>query len=186
MRPLLSWKTRLNLQNITKPFRRKTIVVLPTPLQEVHWRLCHWSALVHHDEKTAKQRPKKPCEKAYLLQQVFASQFVTDNYVHPSAAASRTRSCFANITFTPEMVNRTTRRIRITRREGPYGVPQDFVTRCCVLWLNSSAGYLFQASFSTGYIPQIWFSAIIITSNEKGDLADPNNIYRPIALASVF
>ena len=120
--------------------------------------------------------------KAELFQRVFSQYYTHDNGIIPPTSPYTTHS-LSHITFTPAMVNKAIKRLRVNSKGGPDCIPPEFFKKCC-LWLSAPLAFLFQASFDESYIPPVWLTALVCPIFKKGDRSDPVN-YRPISLTCV-
>ena len=124
-----------------------------------------------------------PRVKACLLQNTFMRNLTVDdgclpcrdNFRQPPGKHSR-------ILFTPSLVRRAIKKLKIKTAGGPDGVPPAFFINC-IDELIYPLSLLFTFSFDHGILPAAWLISFITPIFKKGNPAEANN-YRPIALTS--
>ena len=70
--------------------------------------------------------------------------------------------------------------MKIKSKGGPDSIPPVFLKKC-ISSLSSPLSYIFQLSFTSGFLPDDWRRAYITPIYKKSDSTNPCN-YRPIAL----
>jgi hypothetical protein len=123
--------------------------------------------------------------KASIFQNTFVQNFTSDNcrlpketnFKHPSSQLS-------HIIFSPSLIRRAIRRLKVKTSPGPDGIPTAFFINC-IDELCYPLSLLFTLSFESGILPASWLISYITPIFKKGNPADANN-YRPIALTSVM
>jgi len=125
-----------------------------------------------------------PSIKAELLQNVFTNKFTLDNGTTPTTSAFKVDSKLSNITFSPTLVQRVIKRLKIKTKGGPDGIPPIFLKKC-IHQLSSPLARLFTCSFDSSFLPLDWLRSYITPLFKKGTSHDPDN-YRPIALTATM
>ena len=88
------------------------------------------------------------------------------------------------IIFTPVLIERVIKKIKVKTKGGPDGIPPIFLKQCTAQLCKPLAD-LFSLSFNCGYLPEDWLRSYITPIFKKGVTSDPNN-YRPIALTATM
>ncbi len=88
-----------------------------------------------------------------------------------------------NISFKPVFVFDALCSLRIKYSCGPDGIPSAFY-KLLASELAEPLSTIFEVSFQTSSIPDIWSTATVLPIFKKGSVSDPNN-YRPISLTCV-
>jgi hypothetical protein len=125
----------------------------------------------------------EPLAKAELLNTYFASIYTTDNHSLPAFDAPPQAAAtggLSDVNFNSHRVYAQLRKLKAKSSAGPDKTPPIFLKHCA-LQLCSPLSFLFQYSFDSGYIPDIWKSAFITPVFKKGSPLKPEN-YRPISL----
>ena len=125
-----------------------------------------------------------PTSKANLLSDVFSSHFTIDNNTLPTSFPYSQSTSLSDIVFTPISVERIVKRLSIKTKGGPDGIPPIFIKNC-IRELRAPLASLFEISFHSGYLPDVWRQAYITPIFKKGTKTDPNN-YRPVALTATM
>ena len=68
-----------------------------------------------------------PSAKAELLQQVFTSNFTHDNDIMPTSNSSADVGKISSITFSPLLVRRAIKRLKLKTKGGTDGIPPIFI-----------------------------------------------------------
>jgi hypothetical protein len=124
-------------------------------------------------------------DKANILQSVFTGKFITDNGVIPNKCTNNSLENKLNdIVFTPVLIERVLKKLKVKTKGGPDGVPPIFLKQCSAL-LCKPLAILFSSSFNCGYLPEDWLRSYITPLFKKGVTSDPNN-YRPVALTATL
>ena len=119
--------------------------------------------------------------KASVFQKYFSSVFTSDDNRFPSFGLDRPPSSkLSQIAFNPFAVRRILQKINVKSTCGPDGVPAVFLNKCRDV-LCYPLSMLYQLSFNSSFIPEVWRKAYITPVYKKGDSSEPKN-YRPIAL----
>lgn len=122
-------------------------------------------------------------EKANLLNEYFSSVFIENNGINNNIR----RKCsehvnFANISFSPVIVNMYLKKLKPKLSHTPDGIPA-FILRTFSDELALPLSIIFERSFSVSKLPTIWLTADVTPVYKKGFSSDPKN-YRPISLTS--
>ena len=119
--------------------------------------------------------------KTELRQSVFSSAFTKDNG-HLPLCSKNTKivQTLNTIVFTPTLIKRVIRRIKVKAKGAPDDIPPLFFKHCCEE-LASPLAFIFNQCMNHNYLPPVWLQAFITPVFKKGDNTNPNN-YRPIAL----
>ena len=124
-------------------------------------------------------------DKANLLQSVFSDKFITDNGFCPNICNSKSAANKLNvISFTPVLIERVIKKLKVKTKGGPDGIPPIFLKQCSAQLCKPLAN-LFSLSFNCGYLPEDWLRSYITPLFKKGVTSDPNN-YRPVALTATM
>jgi len=123
--------------------------------------------------------------KAKILNDFYASVFITDNNVLPYSHSRVNYDCFiCNVLFPPDRVLSLPIKLKTRTSEGPNGPSAMF--------LKSDAGslaiplsLLFRTSYELSILPTIWKSAIVTPVFKKGSPSSASN-YRHISLPCVI
>ena len=105
--------------------------------------------------------------KAELLQNVFSNKFTSDNGTIPPTTTFKAESQLNSITFSPLLVQRIIKKLKIKTKGGPDGIPPIFLKKC-VHQLSSPIASLFACSFDSGFLPLDWLRAYITPLFKKG------------------
>lgn len=126
-----------------------------------------------------------PALKANCINDYFSSVYTKDNGVIPlppaASAAPHTPRCeLSHVNITSHDVYNQLRKLNSRSSGGPDHIPPVFLKHCAPALANPLAS-LFQSSFDTGYLPDIWRMAFVTPVYKKGESSLPSN-YRPISL----
>lgn len=126
-----------------------------------------------------------PVVKASILQNTFVQNFTFDNGQLPKTANfSQSPSKLGNIIFSPTLVRRAIKKLKVNTAPGPDGIPPEFFIEC-IDELCYPLSSLFSLSFENGILPTAWLMSYITPIFKKGNPAHANN-YRPVALTSIM
>jgi hypothetical protein len=125
-----------------------------------------------------------PLLKAELLHNAFSNKFIHDNGIIPPSDAPTNDSKLNNIVFSPLLVQRVIKRLKIKTKGGPDGIPPIFLKKCA-RQLSSPLANLFSCSIDSSFLPLDWLRAYITPLFKKGSRHEPEN-YRPIALTATM
>ena len=89
-----------------------------------------------------------------------------------------------DIIFTPVLIERVLKKLKVKTKGGPDGVPPIFLKQCSAL-LCKPLAILFSSGFNFGYLPEDWLRSYITPIFKKGVPSDPNN-YRTVALTATL
>jgi hypothetical protein len=117
--------------------------------------------------------------KAEILQKAFRNNYSVDNGYLPSME-KRTLSEFSRVYFTPSLVRRVIKKLKIRTKGGPDEIPPIFFKNCCDE-LSYPLALFFAFCFENSILPAVWLKSFITPIFKKGSSSDPNN-YRPISL----
>jgi hypothetical protein len=122
-----------------------------------------------------------PNEKASILQHAFVRNFTVDDGRLPCGNNfNQPPSKLCRVLFTPSLVRRAIKKLKVNTTGGPDGIPSTFFINC-IDELSYPLSLLFTFSFEHGILPESWLTSFISPIFKKGNPADANN-YRPIAL----
>ena len=93
------------------------------------------------------------------------------------------KSFFLEMTNVSEVISEINK-LKIKKAAGHDGIKPVIIKKSCLL-MAKPLTHIYNASFETGVMPNIWKIAKVIPIFQKGERCDPNN-YRPISLLSCF
>ncbi len=124
-----------------------------------------------------------PALKADIMQHAFSNNYTVDNGCLPHFP-KHTKSELNRILFTPTLVRRAIRKLKVKTKGGPDGIPPIFYINCCDE-LCYPLAQLFTFCFENSVLPEVWLKSFITPIFKKGNPCDANN-YRPISLTATL
>jgi len=128
-----------------------------------------------------------PAAKATAINDYLSSVYTVDNGTIPPPPPQPTTSTpdsprpdLTHVQFTSQNVYNYIRKLNSKSSGGPDHIPPVFLKKCASV-LAAPLASLFQSSFNTGYLPDIWRMAYVTPIFKKGESSLPSN-YRPISL----
>jgi len=113
----------------------------------------------------------------------FGSVFTRDDGTPELCSRVDTKQLYLDsVTFTPETVCSTLKKLKPTTSLGPDNIPNIFLKKCANA-LCVPLAHIFDTSFKDNTLPYCWKTANIQPVFKKGHTNDPSN-YRPISLTS--
>ena len=123
-------------------------------------------------------------KKAALFCNQFSSVFTVDNGVNGVLHNRIFTNMLSYAVFSTDNVSAAMCRLQRKTSCGSDGLP-SVVFKNCAIALAEPLKLIFERSFETGEIPQIWRDAVVVPIyKNKGSKSDVAN-YRPISLTSV-
>jgi hypothetical protein len=122
-------------------------------------------------------------EKSNKFNQYFASVFTNDDGINPHFEIRENSTIFSNVKFDMITVLNALNKLKPTFSVGPDGLCAYFLKKLRYV-LAEPIRTIFEISFRTSKIPEIWSSANVIPIFKKGDPSSPEN-YRPVSLCCV-
>ena len=125
-------------------------------------------------------------EKAELLARTFARVFVDEPPLDHSSVLLQPpiENEIGNISFTVVGVQRLLEKIDLSKAAGPDGISST-VLKNCASALAPLVTALFNASITSGHVPDEWRLATVMPIPKKGASQNPSD-YRPISLTSIL
>lgn len=122
-------------------------------------------------------------EKANLLNRFFSSVFINDNGTSQNFPNRCDTDSNVLIRFDPETISNVMKNIKPSLSVGPDGICAFFFKKLHQV-LCKPLSTIFEVSYRTGTLPDLWKHAIVIPIHKKGDASSPEN-YRPVSLCCI-
>ncbi len=125
-------------------------------------------------------------DKAEVLASTFVSAFTYDdgkNVTFSMRPNIEPGIKLSNVSFAQHVVFDALCSLTMKYSSGPDGLPPAFY-KLLALELSAPLSTVFEISYHTGILPDIWSTADVVPVFKKGSVSDPNN-YRPISLTCV-
>ena len=123
--------------------------------------------------------------KSNILNDCFVRNFTVDNGNIPvfDSRVPNDIHLEDSLNFTPAKVRQCLSKISGKKSRTPDGVPAIFY-KMTANHISYPLSVIFNVSFATGILPEIWKVADVVPLFKKGDSTDPNN-YRPVSLTCI-
>ena len=123
-------------------------------------------------------------EMATILNTAFSSVFSNEDTTNiPPCRDTSNRNSICEVQFTPDIVARKIRKLKISNSSGPDGISSRFLNEN-VQSLSVPLSILYNKSMRSGTVPGDWKAANVTPIFKKGSKSSPDN-YRPISLTSI-
>ncbi|MBY0581070.1 MAG: hypothetical protein K2P53_05265, partial [Rickettsiales bacterium] len=123
------------------------------------------------------------CEKSSLLNNFFASVFVSDNGSKPVLDLPSHDNSLNNVLFSYDSVLSALQKLPPKSSKSPDGFPAIFLKSIANI-IAIPFSFLFELSMLTGVIPNIWKTAFVCPIFKKGNPSLSTN-YRPISMTCI-